>query len=240
MKVSTYIFVHDQNIILHNDKTGKFNNLPDKKYVFLGKKEIDKINNRDDVIIARNLKHNIEQYPKFCSFTGWYALWKNNLIQSDYIHLLEYDILINDNFIQETEKLISEQYDFIGYIPLPVTFAFISMPEYLATIIPAIKKHYNIDIKELVVSQYTKNNNSLWSSTTNSTFYSVTFYQYMMWFEKLIDDLKNEPMSGHAHERSISFFCLIFNNRVFFTQKLIKHLMLNSHSPVLKRTHKRR
>lgn len=228
--VSTFIFVHDQQIILNCDANGKFKRLPNVIYVFLGMKGIDKITGRADVIIARDLQYNIEQYPKFCSFTGWYALWKNNLIQSDYVHLFEYDITLSHDFNKSTENYINQKYEFIGYIPLPILHFFISQPKFLSGIIPSIKNHYGIDIKEMVDGLRKKDKSHQWSSTSNSTFSFETFNQYMNWFERLIDDLKNDIMCGHAHERSITFFYLIFNKRVMLTNKLIKHLMLNSHS----------
>lgn len=231
--ISTYIFVHDQEIILENDINGKFKSLPYLNYVFLGYGSTDKIIGRNDVLIARDLAYNIEQYPKFCSFTGWYVLWKNNLIQSNYIHLFEYDItILNNKFNSIIENEINNKYDFIGYVPISMNIAFIA-PLYLANIIPAIKKHYNIDIVEVINSF--KTNNQKWSSTTNSTFSIETFNQYMTWFEKLIDDLKDHKMCGHAHERSITFFYLLYNKNVFLTKDIIKHFMLSSHRKLEKR-----
>ena len=229
-KISTYIFVHNQDIILKNDKTGKFNNLPDKKYVFLGKKEIDKIDSRDDVIVARNLKHNIEQYPKFCSFTGWYALWKNNLIQSEYVHLFEYDIKIKDKFYSEVEKAIIQNPEFIGYVPLPVEFSFINDGQYLCNIFNLIKKKYNTDA-ELLLKDICQNRKHLeWSSTSNSTFLTNTFNQYMEWFGGIMYEIGEDKMCGHAHERSISMFYMLFNKKIVITKYLITHYFLNSHS----------
>lgn len=223
--VSTYIFVHDQKILLGCDMLGKFKQLPDVHYVFLGANPTDEIQGRDDVIIARNLPNNIEQYPKFCAFTGWYVLWKNNLIKSEYVHLLEYDTIIQDSFNEVTEHLMEKQYSFIGYIPLSMRHAFINHPQYLANIIPAIKRIYDVDIIEMVTSL--KKQGHQWSSTSNSTFSNESFIEYMNWFEKLIDDLKDSDMSGHAHERSITFFNIIFKKNIFLTNGLIKHLMSN-------------
>ena len=227
--ISTYIFVHDQQIILNNDITGKFKDLPDMKYVFLGMGNIDKIDNRKDVIVIRNLQYNIEQYPKFCSFTGWYGLWKNNLITTDYVNLFEYDINVSENFNQTLGYSVLEQYDFIGYKPLPMNFAFINESKYLCSILTSIQRHYNVDVNKIVNSIIKCNKNARWSSTSNATFKREIFNKYMSWFEKLIDDLKNDKMCGHAHERSISIFNIIFNTKIILTNDVIKHLMLNSH-----------
>ena len=227
--VSTYIFVHSQQIILDCDANGKFKELPLMKYVFLGAGDIDKIAGREDVIIARNSMNNIEQYPKFCSFTGWYMLWKNNLIKTEYVHLFEYDVKINPEFHTATTQAIKDGCDMIGYVPVSMTFCFINMPEYLANLLPILKKTYNVDGEQMVKKALSENKHAQWSSTSNTTFSLSTFNQYMEWFDKLIIDLTGNPMCGHAHERSITFFYLIFKKRILLMHNVLKHLMHNSH-----------
>ena len=93
--ISTFIFVHKQEIILEYKKINKFEYLPNLKFVLVGKNEFNLVENMDDVIICQKYDNNIEDYPKFTSFTGWYLLWKNNLIDTDYVNLFEYDINLN-------------------------------------------------------------------------------------------------------------------------------------------------
>ena len=230
MKIETFIFVHDQDIILNYIDVGKFSELPNMKFVFVGNKPIDKIKDLDNVIICRNLPINIEKYPKFTSLTGWYALWKNNLIDSDYLNLFEYDLIISKEFTKELERVIESTPDFIGYIPRPINmFDYVSNYMWIKDIIPSIKKHYSIDVFELIENIKKNNPSEVWSCTSNSTFSTVTFEEYMLWFEKLIDDLKNSDTCGHAHERSISFFYFIKNKNVKMIPNLITHFQLDSH-----------
>lgn len=228
-KISTYIFIHDQQILLDCELSGKFKTLPDVKYVFLGLLPVDKIERRKDVVIARNLQYNIEHLPKFCSFTGWYVLWKNNLIQSEYVHLFEYDITVSDNFNEVTIALMNEKYDFIGYVPLPISFGLMTPIQYLSNLLPAIEKHHNVCIRGKLYEAKSKNKDVMWSSTSNGTFSLQLFNKYMPWFEQLMDALKESPMSGHAHERSLTFFHLINKSKMILIDKLLVHKMLNSH-----------
>jgi hypothetical protein len=95
MKAQTFIFVHDQYIILDYLAAGKFNELPDVKYVFLGMRPSDQIGHLVDmgkVIIARDLPDNIEHYPNLVAWTGWYAIARNGLITADIVNLFEYDV----------------------------------------------------------------------------------------------------------------------------------------------------
>lgn len=231
MKIQTFIFLHDQRILTEFLKVGKFNSLPNVKYVFVGDKPVDQIENLENVIVCRNLPINIEQYPKFTSFTGWYALWKNNLIDADYLNLFEYDINIS-NTLGETIQSVSENSkpDFIGYIPLWVTvFDYVDNLDWVSEIIPSIKKHYGVDIYEVINEVKSKKYDDVWSCTSNSTFSRQTFEEYMIWFEKLIEDLKDTRNCGHAHERSLSFFYFMYNKNVTFIQNQMKHFQSNSH-----------
>jgi hypothetical protein len=231
MKIQTFIFVHDQEIILDYIKVGKFNNLENLKFVFLGDKDISKIENTDNVIISRNLPINMEQYPKFTSFTGWYSLWKNNLIDCDYINLFEYDVNIVSHFQDiQFETLKNKDLDFVGYIPYPVnSYEYVKNINWVKDIIPSIQKIYNIDVYKLTDDILDKNINSVWSSTSNSTFKKEAFFEYMEWFERIIEFIKNSNGCGHAHERSISFFYFIHNKKVKIIPRVMSHFQLDSH-----------
>jgi hypothetical protein len=99
MKAQTFIFVHDQYIVLDYLAAGKFNELPNVKYVFLGQRPSDQIGHLVDmgkVIIARDLPDNIEHLPNLVAWTGWYAIARNGLITAEVVNLFEYDINLID------------------------------------------------------------------------------------------------------------------------------------------------
>jgi FkbM family methyltransferase len=96
----TFIFVHDQKIIHDCDKTKKFSEMPNLKYVFLGYRDVGEIEGRDDVIIARNQPINIESKKNLVAWTGWYAVVKNNHVTADIVNLFEYDINLLSKWTQ--------------------------------------------------------------------------------------------------------------------------------------------
>lgn len=103
-KVKTFIFVHDADILNIIEEKSLFNKLENVNYVFLGYNETDSIKT-DKLIVARDLPINIEQYKNLVAWTGWYALSKNNFVkEGDIVNLFEYDILINNNFVQKEES----------------------------------------------------------------------------------------------------------------------------------------
>jgi hypothetical protein len=113
MTASTFIFVHDQQIVLDYIAAGKFHDLPDVKYCFLGMRPTDRIEDLPNVIIARNLPDNIEHYPNLVAWTGWYALVRNGLIKTDIVNLFEYDVNVVGDWVQPTEST--------NYFPYPST-----------------------------------------------------------------------------------------------------------------------
>lgn len=230
ISTSTFIFIHDQNILVDCAASNKYKDLPYVCYVFLGHRPVDKIMHRKDVIIARNVPSNIEQYPKFCSFTGWYLLWKNKFIHTDYVNLLEYDINVTPQFNAQTESILRSGVEFIGYIPQSLNYLLINKELYLDRFLKSVNKHYGGDVEGHIKALLKEGKINAWSSTSNSTFSKELFDEYMQWFKPIIGDLAGDPMSGHAHERSISIFYLLFKKNAFIAKNLIAHMMMNSHS----------
>ena len=52
-------------------------------YVFLGSRDTSKLKDVKNLLVAKNFKKNLEDYPLFTDFTGWYMLWKNNFFDLD-------------------------------------------------------------------------------------------------------------------------------------------------------------
>jgi hypothetical protein len=226
----TFIFCHNQDIILDYEKSGKFKNLKKYRYVFLGNGDTDKIDNNSNIIIAKNLPNNIEDYPNINAYTGWYALWKNNFITTPYINLFEYDVILNPNLEQTMDKFMYDGQKMIGYIPfLCSNYHFIDNKDWVEELFVAIKKVYKIDLEKTIRLYMKQNPNLGWSTTSNCTMEVSFFNDYMKWFEPLADLIKHSKTAGHGHERSITFFCLMYKHIPILTQGFIKHLQMNSH-----------
>ncbi len=189
----TFIFCHDQNIILDYENSGKFKNLKKYRYVFLGNGDTDKIENNSNIIVARNLPHNIEEYPNINAYTGWYALWKNNLITTPYVNLFEYDVILNPNLEQTMDKFMYDGQKMIGYIPFPCTnYHFIDNKDWVEELFNAIKQVYKIDL-EKTIRLYIKQNPKLaWSTTSNCTMEVSFFNNYITTDWSLESDWNSE------------------------------------------------
>lgn len=226
----TFIFVHDQDYIIDFEEKNKFKNLEKYTYVFLGHGSIDKLQNINNIIISRDLPENIEDFPMLTAFTGWYSLWKNGFIKTKYVNLFEYDILLDPNFQQYLDRFYYENADMVGFVPLYMkNFHFIRNEKWVEHIIPSIKKHYNVDVVDLYEKVLQQNPNAIWSTTSNVSMKKDVFDSYMKWFLPILTDIKETNTSGHAFERSITFFSTIKRKRVLIAPNILKHIQMDSH-----------
>jgi hypothetical protein len=226
----TFIFCHDQDIILEYEQSGKFKNLKKYRYVFLGNRTTDKIELNDKVIIAKNLKYNLEEYPNINAYTGWYAIWKNNIVSTPYINLFEYDVILHKNLEQIIDKFMYDNHKMIGYVPFACSnYHFIDNRDWVEDIFESIKKVYKVDLEKTIRFYMKQDPNMGWSTTSNCTMEISFFNDYMKWFEPLANLIKDSKTAGHAHERSITFYCLMYKKPPALTQGLLKHYQMNSH-----------
>ena len=230
MTIQTFIFVHDQEIILDFLKKNRFLDFENLTYVLVGKKSFDKVENFSNVIIAQKYEDNLEDYPNLTSYTGWYILWKNNLINSDYVNLFEYDINYVKDFTKKNIDLIQRNHDFIGYFPMSVSDpVYIKMSQFSDDLVNQIKLKTNVEIEKMINEIWKNNFFATWSSSSNSTWKTESWKKYMDWFYQFLDVVKLSKFSGHMHERSLSFFYRIYNLNVLDTNNLMIHLQLNTH-----------
>lgn len=226
MKIKSFIFVHDKKIILDYIRQKKFSELQNLNFVFLGYGDVQQIQNLPNVIISRNLPINLENYPKLTSFTGWYAIWKNNLyLDSDYINLFEYDINLSSQFNQKLYDNFN--HDLIGYVKMNVhRVEIFKTPNFCNLLIDSVKKTYDIDVFNHINKLHP---NQEISMTSNHTMKVGLFNNYMKWVEPLIDQIKSSKFSGHQIERSVPLFNILHNCNFTIIENILEHLQLDSH-----------
>jgi hypothetical protein len=200
MTASTFIFVHDQQIVLDYLAAGKFSGLPDVKYCFLGMRPTDRIEHLPNVIIARNLPDNIEHLPNLVAWTGWYALVRNDLITTHYVNLFEYDVNVVGKWEQPFERC--------GYFPHPST--------------DQVWWNYNGIQYEVEKFAYGFQSSTAIPMTSN---YTLDFDEIEMAVNQVMRINKTNPQAGHVAERLCSWlfsYVPIHPNR-------LTHLYADSH-----------
>jgi hypothetical protein len=229
MKIQTFIFVHDENIILDFEKVGKFREIENLKYVLLGQGTCENLKGLDNIIIAREYEDNIEELPVLVAYTGWYLIWKNQLIDADtdFINMFEYDIILSDNFTEVQHKILQPNIKVLSYIPIYTSsYWFIQSDEVCLPFLNSIQKHYGIDFRQYITEI---DSSTIVGITSNQSMAPQVFSDFMKWISPVIEDIQEEAMAGHAMERIFSLFYMYNGLTAILAENLIQHFQLDSH-----------
>lgn len=225
------ITVHDQQIIVDFEKAQKYRTLPKYRYAFVGDGECNLIRNFTNVVVIRELEHNIEHYKNLVDFTAWYAISRNNVTQSDYVALLQYDTAITPDFYAKTSELIAKNTGkIIGYQEWSMLDEnFIDNNVGYAPLAEALAAAYGMNLRSLVDDYIALNNDRSWPSSNNLALSMSRLKNFVDWFSPMIDLLGPHTYSGHSVERSIKIYGIIAGVAIMYAPELAHHYQLNSH-----------
>jgi hypothetical protein len=227
--IDYFIVCHDQDILLRSIQENKFSKLPDHTFLFVGNRSANLIEHIPNVIICNKLKHNIENYPKLCSFTAWYAVSKNLLSKNKKLCLLEYDVNLSDEFYAYHEKEIfdhiNDQTVVAYFYTLTDHYVFYKSTPYLEI---ALKKIYGINLNNFV--QKVKDQYPLWPTTTNMCMSKNVLDQFVDWFLPMTDLFREDPLGAYVHERAFFVFCVLNNIQIKYVKSpILSHNQQTSH-----------
>jgi hypothetical protein len=179
----SFIFAHSKETILGDN--GKLGILPNPQYVLVGDGNADGL---DNVIVARDLKDNVEKYSNACAYSGWIALVKNNYIDNDdFVYLFEYDTIISPSILDIRDEVV-------GYFALPSTAHMFLEWE------PELYKQVNRVVK--IVDYF---HIGYAPMTSNMAMKGKWLKILAMELERAIGILGDHPYLGHILERIVVF-----------------------------------
>jgi hypothetical protein len=229
MKIQTFIFVHDENIILDFEKVGKFREIENLKYVLLGQGSCENLKGLGNIIIAREYEDNIEELPVLVAYTGWYLIWKNQLIDvdTDFINMFEYDIILSDNFTEIQHKILQHGIKAISYRPISISdYWFIQSDEHCLPFLNSINKDFGIVFMKYITDL---DPSIIVGVTSNQSMTPQVFNDFMKWARPVIEDIQEETLAGHAMERMFPLFYMYNSLIAVVVGNLIQHFQLDSH-----------
>ena len=224
-----YITIHDQDLILKLEENKVFWQLPDYKYIFLGNRPTDKLSKyTDKVIIAKNLKNNIEHLKSLLDFTGWYAIAKNGLNNKKFIAVIQYDYIIKDNFEQKLKKSLLENGSAVyALYPAHITYDFIKKEDkkYRSGFEKALQKNYQIDLTKFY--SFEKPQDLAYGNSFVCS--QAIFKKYIEWMLPMMQEISEDEYAGHSIERSVAYFPLIHHIQTIPLGDIVRHLNAGNH-----------
>jgi hypothetical protein len=216
--IDYFIICHDQDIIMDALQKNKFSGLPNYKFMFVGNKPTNLIENTENVIICNKLEFNIEQYTKLCSFTAWYAVSKNVLSEKKYCCLLEYDIELSQDFHEKNLEAISKAAVCSYFTELIDNPVFSDATPWLR----AFFKKYNINTSKIYEEKF-------WYCTTNFIVRNDILKNFNNWFYEIASMFKDCDLGSYMHERMINVYCILNEINIEYIKNTLKHFQLCSH-----------
>jgi len=210
--------------ICHNNETILSTRIkyPESTIFLVGSSEIlPEYQTDPKIIISRDLAINIEDKPKFLTFTAWYAISKNGLFQDyDYICLFEYDVILDPNLEEKIKNTIQQATE------VPEIVSFFKIDRYFFwDISPHLFYHFLNEKKE----KYDICNE--WYNTTNHCLKREILDEFVNWYYPNCIDfwLLDRKMVSWYHERFFSVFMKVFNKKNIVIDGL-EHCQDGSHT----------
>ena len=230
MKIQTFVFVHDEKIIIDFIANKKFEDIKNLKYVFLGNKSCENVRQLPNIIVARDYEDNMEKWNLLTAYSGWYLLWKNKLIDqdTDLINMFEYDIILAKNFNEIQSTYITKETEVASYVWITAgDRRLLKLFDICPPFLLSAKKHYGIDFMSYVDKL---DQSMLVGVTSNQTMKPSVLHDFMEWAMPIIEDLKEERMVGHMVERLFPLFHIYNNLKSTVIQNTLTHFQMDTHN----------
>jgi len=230
--VSVVVTIHDQSLLLEYEAQNKFGPIGQSlAYLFVGTGDVDKIKDMSNVVVARDLPDNIEDFKYLVDFTSWYACVRNNIVLGDYVCLIQYDVNLSPDFLSQSSELLeASPNSVLGYAPVAMKDRnFIRDNMGYAPLLEACKAVYGIDIGPLLKGNIKYADDKFWPATNNVAMRYDTLKDFVRWFTPIAMHMGNHKPVGHAFERAIKLYCILTGHPNIYAPDLLSHFQLNSH-----------
>lgn len=195
--VETFITVHDVDLIRECEERSQFHALTSYTYLFVGPRSLDGCPDVP-IVVARDFPMNVEQWPQFYDFTGWWILAKHGLIKAEHVMFLQYDMFINDPLIEERVETLLHA----GAGPIAFTAGH-NLANNFMLIIDGFRETYCRAMYARGVNPDLWPAFNEWPSTQGTAWRRTEFENYMQWFYPFFEIFKNDVWAGHLAERTV-------------------------------------
>lgn len=213
MNLTNYIVSHD---IISYDYFYKNNGeyIGKVENILVGTRQKYSLMDERNFLGAAAMHINIEHYPSLLTFTAWYLLAKNDICETDFIGIFEYDV----KFLSLPEIELKED-TIYGFIQRP-------LPDPNGLYLDATPQFRNLLPKDKIqIAQ----NQPYWNATSNFIVHKNFLIKFVDWYMGFIPNILQYYNHAHYHERAINYFAANegYKNE---TLPILQHAQLNSHN----------
>ena len=226
MKIQSFAIAHNQEDLLN--VLPFYSQLENFTFIFVGLGDCDKLIDVPEVIIARNLPDNIENYPHLLHLTAYYAIVKNNLIHNDtnYLRLYEYDLSFTQQDIKNTGDFIKRfTPDLLVHLTNPVTNNWYD-PLYFVEPNDRILSKFNTSVDKLTKQHNLRHFICSLNFVIKKELF-IDFFNFLI--NNCINEYMNTPQAGNLIERMLTLFSLMKNKKWHIYDKGFRNKFFDSH-----------
>lgn len=220
-ELDIYIVCHNHESFELFKENNKHIDISKFKFILVGKWEGVSEEFKNNHIVASFLPDNIERFDKLLTFTAWYALSRNNLINSEYVGIFEYDCIFHKDIFELEREL--DKNCIIGFNPRYTN------------------EHLYLNIIPEFCNLLSKNEvkiakrNSFWNATTNMILPVDFLDKFVSWYLGYVIKILNYQKVSHFHERAVNILVANMDMGYKFFEDYVEHQQLCSHKIELQR-----
>jgi hypothetical protein len=192
--VETWVTVHDQDLIAACEADGRFAELPDVGYLFVGPRPVENLPLGAGILVARDYEPNVEHLPHFYDLTGWHVLARH--ASADHLICVQYDMrpAIPDLAERAVEQLAD--------VPV-VAFTPAGYGPNWMLLVDGFEQAWRRGMAAVGADPDRWPPFETWPTTAGTAWRREAFVEFLAWFEPLFAAWAGELWAGHLAERSL-------------------------------------
>lgn len=224
MTTELLVTVHDQDILLECERSGQFEGFQ-RTYLFVGPRPVDRIPTGMPIIVARDHTPNVEQWPQFYDFTGWWAACHHGLIEADRVVCVQYDMLIADPSIV---KRVDEHLDdpTVGMVAFTAGH---NLASNWMLLLQGFRETFDAAMSTLGVNQDEWPFFNEWPCTQGTAWRTEDLTAFMAWITPLFELWQSDVWAGHLMERTVKPWTMHTGRPEAYLPGVITHLNKDCH-----------
>lgn len=199
MTTTTYVAVHDADLIRDAEQDGQFDGLPNLTWLFLGPRPVP-LTSFHPIVQCVNYA---PDRPNLYDFAGFDVLVHANLMRSEHAIFLQYDHEVQDRSAGHVlDKLLDADLSMVSFVPAgydPGNWM-LQVPDFAPVFHAALRACGEMgDWSTLTIPW--------WPTTQGHAWRTSYFYTFLNWVRPALDVIASHPFGGHMAERLLTVFC---------------------------------